>query len=97
MLFTNPKIVSQRIQFEIPEWTQNLLWYLIESMEVNQKDEIQLFVLSSITVDGEQKQQIIHSQQQPPYFMEHTISASTIITAKVLAVDCQSHSVMIMC
>lgn len=55
--------ISAGIYLEIPQWIQNLIWFLWETADVSEKDIVQSFHLSC----GNNMQKIAHSQKQPPY------------------------------
>jgi hypothetical protein len=94
---TTHRIVSKRVHSEIPQWTQNMLWYLVESLDIDHKEDVQRFELSSVSADDIIKKKIVHTQHQPPYSMEYIVSASLQpVNAKVLIVDCSTHLVMLL-
>lgn len=88
------KFASQRVQEQIPEWIQNLLWNFIETMEVTSKSEVQFFELSSVSNEV-QKQRVFHYQQDPSYKKEHIVSASSTLNSKIVVIDSETHSVML--
>ncbi|MNW46171.1 hypothetical protein D3C74_234510 [compost metagenome] len=75
---------------------QNLLWYLIESMEVEEKDYLQVFQLDSAMIEGKRKQTIIHSQEQPAYRKDYAICAKQIIAGKIYIIDDRTHCTMLL-
>ena len=58
-MFNNPRYCTRGISSEVPLLTQIILWGLIDSMEVAEKDYLQIFRLSA--ENGKQK--ITHSQE----------------------------------
>ena len=53
-----PHYITRGIQTTIPPWLQTLLWYMRDSMEVPERDYLQIFRLSC---DGD-RQRIEHAQ-----------------------------------
>ena len=95
-MFNNQMFCTKGIQMKIPGPLQTILWYMIEIMEVDEKDHLQVFELSMIHQDGKDKQRIIHRQEQPPYQKEHIISIAKPVTAKIFVIDDGDHSTMLM-
>jgi hypothetical protein len=95
-MFKGKKFVTNGVKDTIPQWLQNLLFYMINIMEVSEKDYLQVFELSSVNVDGIQKQKIIHSQEQPSYKNEEIINAKIPIDAKVYVIDEGEHCTMLL-
>jgi len=94
-LFIGKKMVSPRVADAIPQWLQNMLWYLIETMEVDVKKRVQLFELSTVLQDGIIRQRIIHLQQ-PNYHREYVVSAVVMVEALIVAIDTGKYCVLIM-
>lgn len=42
-MFTGTKYITQGINVEIAAFLQIILWYMIETMEVSEKDYLQVF------------------------------------------------------
>lgn len=95
-MFDVNKIVSNRVLNEVPECIQNLLWYLIETMEVIQKNHVQVFEISGSLQEGLFKQKILHTQQYPIYKKVHIVSAQATVNAKIIVVNDTTFSVMLM-
>lgn len=76
----------------MPLLTQIILWNLIDSMEVEEKDYLQVFKLTS---DGT-TQQITHSQEQPPYERTLEFRTDSPITAKIFVIDDETHTTMLL-
>ena len=91
-MFNNQRYATSGINSELPLLTQIILWGLIDSMEVVQKDYLQVFCLS---IDGD-KQRIIHEQEQPEYRKEYLFPSENPVTAKVYVIDDESHSTMLL-
>lgn len=94
-MFEGTKITSEIIKNEIPVWLQNLLWYMVEIMEVKEKAQIQVFELSHTVKDGENKQRIVHYQYQPYYYKEYIFSAKSIVNVEVVIIYYASYVVML--
>lgn len=90
------KFTSQRVQEQIPEWIQSLLWHLIETMDVPTKDHVQFFELSIIDQDSEKKQKVTHYQLEPFYQNQLIVSASNTLTAKIVVIESETHSAMLL-
>ena len=65
-MFQN-RYMTKGISSEIPFYIQNLMWIMIDSMEIREKDYLQIFELSKVVVNGKVFQKIIHRQEQPEY------------------------------
>lgn len=91
-MFNNQRYITRGIETTIPLWLQNLLWYAIDTMEVESKDYLQVFTLS--TGNGEQK--IIHAQEQPPYEKIYNFKTQDPVTAKVFVIDDERCSTMLL-
>jgi hypothetical protein len=95
-MFTGPKYVTKGVQSEIPQFLQNIMWYLIETMETKEKDYVQVFQLSGFNEGGKTKQKIVHSQEQPAYRKEYIICTKQIIHAKIFVIDDVTHCTMLL-
>lgn len=95
-MFTGSKYITHGIHTEIPLLLQNILWYLIETMEVPEKNYLQVFQLSQATEDGGSRQRIIHTQNQPPFQKEYIIHTKQIVTAKIYVIDGKTHCTMLL-
>lgn len=95
-MFDGKRFATSRITASIPNFMQNLLWFLIETMDVESKDHLQVIELSKTLKDGKQAQKIIHEQEKPPYRKEHIIPAESPIIAKIFVIDDGTHSTMLL-
>lgn len=95
-MFTGPKYVTQGIKENVPTFLQNILWHMIESLEVEAKDYIQVFHLDSITEQGKLKQRIVHKQEEPDYHKEYTLCTKQILSGKLYMIDDLTHSTMLL-
>lgn len=73
--------------------TQNLLWLMIDSMDVGSKDRLQAFELSACSYS---RQKIVHTQRQPAYHNEVVISGINPVTATVFVLDNGQHTTMLL-
>ena len=91
-MFKNLRYCTRGINETVPILTQIVLWHLIDSMEVEKKDYLQVFRL---TTDSK-TQHVTHTQEQPPY--EHTLEFRTDnpITAKIFVIDDETHITMLL-
>ena len=65
-MFNNQKFLTRGIESEIPSWLVHLMWHMVLTMEIEEKDYLQVFKLTKTPVG----QHIIHEQEQPPYSYE---------------------------
>ena len=91
-MFKNPRYCTRGINETVPTLTQIILWNLIDSMEVDEKDYLQVFRL---TTDGT-TQHITHSQEQPPYERTLAFRTDNPITAKIFVIDDETHTTMLL-
>ena len=95
-MFDEKRYVTKGINEKIPEYLQNLLWFMVETMDTTKKDFLQVFELQDTLEDGIPMQKIIHSQEQPPYHKEHILSTRKPVNAKVYIIDIGTYSTMIL-
>ena len=86
------RYITRGIAAEIPIWLQNMLWFLRDSMEVTEKDYLQVFRLTA----KDNKQEIVHEQEQPPYKAEYLIEAPDAVTKKVYIIDNTEYVTMLL-
>ena len=91
-MFNNQHYLTRGISSEVPLLMQIILWGLIDSMEVVEKDYLQVFFLSNES--GNQK--IIHRQEQPEYNKEYLFQSEDPITAKICVIDDETHTTMLL-
>ena len=91
-MFSNPRYCTKGISENVPLLTQIILWDLIDSMEIEEKDYLQIFKL---TTDGT-TQHVTHIQEQPPYERQLDFSMDNPITAKIFIIDDETHSTMLL-
>ena len=88
-MFNNQKLLTRGVMAEIPSWLTNLMWHMVLTMEVEEKDYLQVFTLTK-TPTG---QHIIHEQEQPPY---RYVSCDNAVDTKVFVIDNLTHSTMLL-
>ena len=49
-MFNNQKFLTRGIESEIPSWLTNLMWHMVLTMEVEEKDYLQVFKLTKTPV-----------------------------------------------
>ena len=91
-LFNNPRYCTKGISETVPLLTQIILWDLIDSMEVEEKDYLQVFKL---TTDSK-TQHVTHTQEQPPYERTLEFRTDNPITAKIFVIDDETHTTMLL-
>ena len=45
-MFNNQKFLTRGIESEIPSWLVHLMWHMVLTMEVKEKDYLQVFILA---------------------------------------------------
>ena len=91
-MFENQKFLTRGIETEIPPWLIHLMWYMVLTMETDEKDYLQVFKLTK-TQTG---QHIVHTQEQPPYCYELDVPCPDAVDAKVFIIDDRTHSTMLL-
>ena len=87
-----PRYITRGIQTIIPPWLQTLLWYMRDSMEVLERDYLQIFRLSC---DGD-CQRIEHAQEQPEYQHVVVIPGEQPVDAKIYIIEDPDHITMLL-
>lgn len=95
-MFDNERFLTRGVNSEIPSYLQNLMWFMIENIEVEKKDYLQVFELSQEIKDNQPFQKIVHFQEVPKFRVEHVFEASNIITNKVYIIDDEDHCTMLL-
>ena len=86
------RYMTRGVAAEVPVWLQNLMWFLRESMQVEQRDYLQVFRLSRA---GE-LQCVEHAQEQPDYKKVICVPAADAIDAKVYIIEDPEHVTMLL-
>ena len=85
------RYMTRGVAAEVPIWLQNLLWYLRESMQVEQRDYLQVFWLPR----SGGLQEIEHTQEQPDYKKLICVPAEDAIDAKIYIIEDPAHVTML--
>ena len=91
-MFTSPRYATRGVTTTVPLMLQIILWNLIDSMEVAEKDYLQVFRLSAESG----KQKITHTQEHPDYSKEYLFPSEESITAKIFVIDDETHTTMLL-
>lgn len=91
-MFENQKFLTRGITAQLPLWMINMLWLMILTMEVQEKDYLQVFTLTK-TLTG---QHIVHTQEQPPYHYELDVPCDDAVDVKVFVIDDLTYSTMLL-
>ena len=91
-MFNNQKFLTRGVRAEIPLWLTNLMWQMVLTREVEEKDYLQVFTLTK-TPTG---QHIVHEQEQPTYRYELDFPCDDAVDAKVFIIDDLTHSTMLL-
>ena len=86
------RFITSGVAARIPVWLQNLLWHLRDTMQVEQRDYLQVFELTC----SEDAQTIIHTQEQPDYRKVLTIPAEDAVIEKVYIIEDADHVTMLL-
>ena len=86
------RYMTRGVAAEVPVWLQNLMWFLRESMQVEQRDYLQVFRLS---LSGG-LQEIEHTQEQTDYKKVICVPAADAIDAKVYIIEDPEHVTMLL-
>lgn len=95
-MFDNERYITPGVATSIPLWLQNLLWYLIETMNVIEKDYLQIFELKTIMVEGRVQLKIIHRQEEPYYKSIWILDIQDTIRLKLYCIDNGTYSTMLL-
>ena len=91
-MFTSPRYATRGVTTTVPLVLQIILWDLIDSMKVEEKDYLQVFRLTS----DSKTQHISHTQEQPPYKQTLEFRTDNPITAKIFVIDDETHTTMLL-
>ena len=95
-MFTNQKYITNGIDDRLEPILQLFLWDAVTQAGKKVKlDYLQVFQLSPAVKDGITMQQVIHTQEHPPYKNELFIICGEPITAKIFCIDDGDHSTML--
>lgn len=91
-MFENQKFLTRGVMAEIPSWLTNLMWHMVLTMEVEEKDYLQVFRLTRSCG----MQEIEHTQEQPGYKRVICVPAADAIDAKVYIIEDPEHATMLL-
>ncbi|MDL2293948.1 DUF960 domain-containing protein [Ruminococcaceae bacterium OttesenSCG-928-D13] len=91
-MFENERYITSGIEAALEPALQNMLWYLIEAVEVKEKSNLQVFELSVV----HSVLHATHSQEQPDYCQTHALPGFAPVAAKVFVIDDGDHSTMLL-
>ena len=95
-MFNGEKYITSGIAASIPEFLRLTLYYIIEMMDIKEKDYLQVFELSEVILNGKSKQKIIHFQEQPEFKQTFIITTKESITTKIYIIDDGNYSTMLL-
>lgn len=95
-MFIGRKYATNGVQQQIPMFLQNILWYLVETMPIRNKHNLQAFTLEPVTVEEKQKLRILHTQELPDYRQEYTIYTKSIVTSQIYVIDDHDRCIMLL-
>ena len=96
-MFQNSKYLTKGISIEVPFELQWLLWTMIEEQRSKiELDYLQVFKLNYINNHGEKLQEIIHTQEQPPYQNCIKVKLKNPLNNRtIFCIDDKTHSTML--
>lgn len=95
-MFNGEKYITKGVSNIIPEFLQNILWHIIDIIEIDNIDYLQVFELSEIIKDEKRKQKIVHFQEQPEFKEEFIITTKKTICEKIYIIDNGIYSTMLL-
>ena len=91
-MFENQKFITRGVLCNIPAELADLMWHMVLTMEIEEKDYLQVFKLTKTPVG----QHIVHEQEQPSYSYELDVPCDDAVDAKVFVIDDLTHSTMLL-
>lgn len=79
--------ITKGIVDSMPILLQQMMWYLVATMKVKEKDYLQVFQFEKVEINGIQKQKIIHTQECPEYRSEYIVSSTNPISTKAYIIE----------
>lgn len=96
-MFDNARYATSGLSKSISKPVQQLLWDMIDKMEVDKKDYLQVFKLEiEISKDNLPLLKITHTQEAPEYEKIHYYKCEKPIKATVFVIDNETHSTMLL-
>lgn len=91
-MFNNMRFITKGVESLLDSPLQNALWFLIETMEIENRDYLQVFELNE--KDG--VLHVNHKQEIPPYKKVTIFPSIKPVTVKVFVIDDLTHSTMLL-
>ena len=102
-MFNNQRYITKGINSRIPVLLQSILWNLIDTMDISQKDYIQVFELTNC----DNKQRITHKQETPVYKKTYLLNLADMsffagkeitnpLNAKIYVIDNVKYSTILL-
>lgn len=95
-MFNGPRFFTNGISESLPPAIQLLLWHLIETMSVSEKDYSQVFNLSTTFRHGQPKLTIQHRQERPEFCQILVVNTDHVIHEKIYIIDDGTHCTMLL-
>lgn len=86
-MFKGDKYIPRYIHQKVPSFLQNILWVMVDTMQVEKQDNLQLFELYPVEENGKTKQRIVHTQEYSNYRKEYTTCSKTILEVRIYLID----------
>lgn len=95
MAFNNPGYMTRGFQAEVPIETQLMIYDCLERTKqtLTVMDYLQVFKLDKVSSNGSYLQQVVHSQEVPPFekTVYLTLPEDQIIITKIYVIDDGDH------
>lgn len=85
------RFITANAADRIPIETQIVMWLMLDRMK-GEKDYLQIFNLKA----QDDEQQIIHKQENPPWWEELIYDTETPVTEKVYIIDYGEYEIMLL-
>lgn len=95
-MITKPRYITAGVREMLPASLQHILWYVIETMKVPEKDYLQIFELAPCRNNGKHQLRILHRQEEPAYQKEYFINTKQHINRKIYVIDDGTHCTMLL-
>ena len=95
-MFDNQRFITKGIESDIPNYLQNIMWYMIETMQVEQKDYLQVFKLERVIVVLKFIKRLSILKNSLNTSMRYNFKAENPVNAKIFVIDDKTHSTMLL-
>jgi hypothetical protein len=95
-MFKNKRYATNGVVEKVSNYLQNLLWYMVETMDIETKDCLQVFEINENFRYGKPVQRILHTQENPLYQNENIITVEKPLNIKIFVIDDGDHSTMLL-